>query len=163
MRYLEKIGNEDGDWVAMSYVDGRATPDGQRTLGVPAARECVGCHGGVRDRVLGVSAVQLDAATIATLASDNRFTRDVREAKLPGDARDVAALGYLHANCAHCHNQHRPASTGPRCYDPRAKMSSERVDSSDAALSEDEPSRPMTLRRGRERLGIDLTVSPIHS
>lgn len=122
MRYLEKIGNEDGDWVAMSYVDGRATPDGQRTLGVPAARECLGCHGGVRDRVLGVSAVQLDAATIATLASDNRFTRDVREAKLPGDARDVAALGYLHANCAHCHNQHRPASTGPRCYDPRAKM-----------------------------------------
>src|SRR5262249_6883641 len=31
---------------------------------------------------------------------------------------EVAALGYLHANCSHCHNQARPAHDGARCFDP---------------------------------------------
>ena len=42
-----------------------------------------------------------------------------RELALPGDEIERAALGYLHANCSHCHNQDRPPSQGGRCFDPR--------------------------------------------
>ncbi|MFO0591826.1 MAG: hypothetical protein U0441_30040 [Polyangiaceae bacterium] len=32
-------------------------------------------------------------------------------------------LGYLHANCAHCHNEHRPPELpGGRCYNPRSHL-----------------------------------------
>jgi hypothetical protein len=41
---------------------------------------------------------------------------------LPGDATDRAALGYLHANCGHCHNQDRPPREGARCFDPERDL-----------------------------------------
>jgi hypothetical protein len=41
---------------------------------------------------------------------------------VPGDATARAALGYLHANCAHCHNQDRPETTGARCFDPKNEL-----------------------------------------
>jgi hypothetical protein len=31
----------------------------------------------------------------------------------------VAALGYLHGNCSHCHNRARPPHQGARCFDPK--------------------------------------------
>jgi mono/diheme cytochrome c family protein len=68
------------------------------THDVPSRESCWSCHGGEPGRVLGVSAVQtpkLDAALLSTPRV--AFTP-------PGDARTRAALGYLHANCGHCHN-----------------------------------------------------------
>jgi hypothetical protein len=41
-----------------------------------------------------------------------------RRPELNADAGARAALGYLHANCGHCHNQQRPARSGKRCFDP---------------------------------------------
>jgi hypothetical protein len=41
---------------------------------------------------------------------------------LNADAGARAALGYLHANCGHCHNQQRPPRSGPRCFDPENKL-----------------------------------------
>jgi hypothetical protein len=38
---------------------------------------------------------------------------------VPGDAVEAAALGYLHANCSHCHNPARPERPGARCFEPR--------------------------------------------
>jgi hypothetical protein len=38
--------------------------------------------------------------------------------EIPGNDVERDALGYLHANCAHCHNQDRPARHGARCFDP---------------------------------------------
>jgi hypothetical protein len=110
-RLLEKVGPADEDWRAIAYLaradqrDADPAPDGvEGALGtshrVPAAKDCFGCHGGTRSRVLGYSAVQL-------------------EATLPGDPETRALLGDLHANCGHCHNQHRPPARGARCYDPR--------------------------------------------
>jgi hypothetical protein len=32
---------------------------------------------------------------------------------------EVAALGYLHANCSHCHNPTRPKHDGARCFEPK--------------------------------------------
>jgi len=114
-RTLRKVGSGPEDWLAQAYVwlpdgsDAVATPKGaSNVLGtahdVPAAGECLACHGGRKSFVLGYSAVQLGYAT------------------LPGTENDRRALGYLHANCGHCHNQDRPASASSRCYDPENKL-----------------------------------------
>jgi hypothetical protein len=139
-RLLYKTGPAPDDWVAVAYVwsaDGtraRATPAGAENArgtphDVPAARHCMACHGGVPGRVLGFSAVQLahDAppgeATLARLAAAGRLSDPpAREPRVPGDPTVQEALGYLHANCAHCHNQRRPAHNGARCFDPRKAL-----------------------------------------
>jgi hypothetical protein len=135
-RLLQKIGPGEGDWIGLAYVwavdqhDAYAAPEGAiDVLGtghnVPASGECMACHGGSRSRVLGVSAIQLSHA-----AQGDELDLDVmRELDLlsdppphpfmvPGDETARAALGYLHANCAHCHNRNRPRSSGARCYEP---------------------------------------------
>lgn len=42
--------------------------------------------------------------------------------EVPGDENTRAALGYLHANCSHCHNPDEARAEGPRCFDPRASF-----------------------------------------
>jgi hypothetical protein len=133
-RLLEKVGHEPGDWLAVSYVwdetgtDALATPDGLRDArgtghDVPAARECMGCHGGTSSRVLGFSAVQLPSETLLSLAEQGALTRAPEAPyELPGDTLTANVLGRLHANCGHCHNQHRPVQDGPRCYNPQRRF-----------------------------------------
>jgi len=67
---------------------------------VPARSKCLVCHDGEPGRVLGFSAVQQPAVDAALLseAPPAAFTT-------PGDAVTARALGYLHANCGHCHNE----------------------------------------------------------
>jgi hypothetical protein len=124
-RLLEKVGPGDRDWVGQSYLwqqrrDGDreawAAPGGHvdaagTTHDLPAAGECPACHGGRRSFVLGVSAIQLayDAAPgqidLADLMAAGRLTGVVPpQLALPGDDDARAALGYLHANCGHCHS-----------------------------------------------------------
>ncbi len=105
-RMLAKVGPDDAtDWIDLAYVwspDGSeafASPDGVvDALGtkhdVPAAADCAACHGGRASHLLGISAVQLE--------------------EYPVDP----AVGYLYANCSHCHNPRRPERRGSRCYDP---------------------------------------------
>ena len=38
---------------------------------------------------------------------------------MPGSDIEQRALGYLHANCSHCHNRRRPERRGARCFDPQ--------------------------------------------
>ncbi len=90
------------------------TPDGAtNVLGtphdVPKSTDCQRCHEGEPGRVIGFSAIQLAKAsgptTLASIAS--RLTAPAEAGKeygAPGDATEQAALGYLHANCGHCHN-----------------------------------------------------------
>ena len=137
-RLLEKIGPNPEDWLAMAYVwaadgsDAVATPKGAvdavgTAHDVPAARECQGCHGGSPSRVLGFGAIQLDHPapegewTVATLKSSGRLHGELPDiGPVPGDAQTRAALGYLHGNCSHCHNQNRPPEVaGGRCFNPR--------------------------------------------
>jgi hypothetical protein len=79
--------------------------------------------------VLGFSAIQLshdDAPGQLTL--DELARRDLLSAppaarlELNADPEARAALGYLHANCGHCHNQQRPPSSGQRCFDPETEL-----------------------------------------
>lgn len=125
-RVLRKVGDDDGAWAVMAYVwqadRAVAAPAGATvdTHVVPSAAQCAGCHAGRRDWVLGFSAVQLVGAQLEALGQ--RFTRAVPNAPIPGDDIERSALGYLHANCSHCHNAERPERPGARCFDPRNSL-----------------------------------------
>ena len=142
-RLLYKSGPTDDDWIALSYVwneaqdEAIAAPwgvvDARGDHDVPAAGECMACHGGRRGRVLGFSAIQLAESKDPPADGEAPAAIDLHELiereqlsdlpsdhlEVPGNSVERAALGYLHANCSHCHNQARPESSGARCFDPR--------------------------------------------
>lgn len=141
-RLLQRVGTDDADWAAVAYIwnadgsDAVATPAGMQNArgtqhDVPPASDCMGCHAGTASRVLGVSAVQLPehgeggAVGMEELVAKGRLTRPPTQAiHLPGNALQQQALGYLQANCSHCHNQARPtrADDAPRCFDPEREF-----------------------------------------
>jgi hypothetical protein len=139
-RLLQRTGPGQGDWVTMAYSwnddnsEAIAVPDGVEdargtTHDVPAANECMGCHGGRPARVLGFSAIQLShddpsgQLTLDELARRDLLTMPpAGPLEVNADAEARAALGYLHANCGHCHNQQRPPHSGLRCFDPQDKL-----------------------------------------
>jgi mono/diheme cytochrome c family protein len=135
-RLLQKIGPRDEDWAAVAYLwngdgsEATAVPSGvSHARGtehdVPSAAECMACHAGRRSRVLGFSAVQLadraeaehlDLAAVVALGWLSSPPSVAIE--VPGTVVERSALGYLHSNCGHCHNQARPVRAGSKCYDP---------------------------------------------
>jgi hypothetical protein len=138
-RFLIKQGPAPRDWAGAAYVwnddqsDAALTPGGLKGArgsghDVPSAAECGGCHGGRRSYVLGFSAVQLAGAdrplSLEDLGRAGRLSHAPEQPpSIPGSALDRAALGYLHANCGHCHNRERPPrGDGPRCYDPERSL-----------------------------------------
>jgi hypothetical protein len=138
-RLLAKVGPGGDDWAGAAYVwdaDGRdatLAPEGVKDADgqgyeVPSATACRGCHGGRSSHVLGFSALQLAQPglplTLDDLAHEGRLTRVPRAAPaMAGSDVERSALGYLHANCAHCHNQQRPErEDGARCYDPQRSI-----------------------------------------
>jgi hypothetical protein len=134
-RTLRRTGPGSDDWAVQAYVwladgsDAVASPNGSsNALGtshdVPPASACRACHGGRKSFALGFSALQLahpasaNQIALSELVLADRLTVRPGELTIPGTERDRQALGYLHANCGHCHNQARPAASGARCYDP---------------------------------------------
>lgn len=82
----------------------RYVPDGQRDArgtehDVPSGTQCGTCHNGEPGKLLGFSAVQQPRAPPELLSRPMPAPFAP-----PGDATTQRALGYLHANCAHCHN-----------------------------------------------------------
>lgn len=126
-RLIERIGAGPQDFIFTSYLwnagetEAVRVPDGQvDALGtnhdVPSEDTCHRCHGshakggGRPSRALGFSALQLghdgEGVTLSALAAEGVLS-DAPSATAftaPGDAVARAALGYLHANCGHCHN-----------------------------------------------------------
>ncbi len=138
-RYAAYVWNEEGSAALLAPADGIASlpvegaPGGRYVI--PSQDDCLACHEGGPVPVLGVSALQL--------SPDRDPGAPNAEPRLPGhvDLRDLAArgllrnasaallefaprietpsptaraaLGYLHANCGHCHNEGGPlAETG---------------------------------------------------
>jgi hypothetical protein len=136
-RLLEKRGPTDAEWIPLAYVwdpnDEDATAarlgeiDSHHTdHDVPAAGECFACHGGRRSFLLGFSAVQLAGIAplgevdLDGLVQQGRLSHPpTNNPVVPGNTVEVAALGYLHGNCSHCHNQARPERGGARCFHPK--------------------------------------------
>lgn len=101
--------------------------------------------------MLGFGAVQLafdsDLVDLADLRVEALLSDDV-DVVFGGDDLDRSALGYLHANCAHCHNQARPPPPpDARCFDPNTEFDlrmGTRVQSvDDAPLIRDFGDRPI--------------------
>lgn len=112
----------------------------------------MGCHAGRAGRVLGLSAIQLARANFIAprapsdgdldldgLVADGLLTDPPAQAPVvPGDDVTRRALGYVHANCSHCHNQVRPARIQDfRCYDPDNELDF-RLDVDDVATGDPE-------------------------
>jgi hypothetical protein len=138
---LQKVGPSEGDWAALAYLwnadqsEATAAPYGAidahgTAHNVPAAAECMACHGGTRSRVLGFSAIQLGVERppgeldLGELLRSQRLSDPpaYEQIDLPGTSTVQAALGYLHANCSHCHNDQRPHHDGARCFDPENEV-----------------------------------------
>jgi hypothetical protein len=159
-RLLEKVGPDQ--WVSLAYLwrsdqsDADAVPFGAvDALGtphdVPASNECGACHGGRKSFVLGFSAIQLSPAPegafdLAALAAAELVTSAPKESyEVPGTDVERAALGYLHANCSHCHNSSRPERRGARCFDPQSEL--------DFSLSVDALGAPQDTATYRSAVG----------
>ncbi len=110
-RLIERLA--DGTWRYASYVwDSTGTeallapaygvlrmpvsgaPGG--VYDIPSEEDCRMCHEGGPVPVLGFSAAQLSTVDDTPMPGNETLARD--------------ALGYLHANCAHCHNDRGPLS-----------------------------------------------------
>ena len=118
------VWNEDGTDATLAPIEGvtlerKDAPRGRYS--VPAEADCRACHEGAASPVLGFSALQLssDRDPLAPHAEaqstidlreliDHRLIENLPSATPPRIAArspiERAALGYLHGNCAHCHN-----------------------------------------------------------
>jgi mono/diheme cytochrome c family protein len=117
---IEKTGPNPGDVRFTAYAwrpdgkDAELAPLGVKNArgtgrDIPSLGGCTSCHGKLEERIIGFSALQLSHAgagmTPHVLNERGLLSASIPDAgfAIPGDATTVAALGYLHANCGHCH------------------------------------------------------------
>ncbi|MDX2087987.1 MAG: hypothetical protein SFX73_09060 [Kofleriaceae bacterium] len=129
-RFITKVMEDDlapGSWLFAAYEWNSAqdaatlanpTAGVQNANGtqhdIPSRSQCRRCHEGLPSRVLGFGAMSLDyAAPDGTMDLDDAIAANMLSTApsgttprfaLPGQDLDHRALGYLHANCGHCHN-----------------------------------------------------------
>jgi hypothetical protein len=121
-RLVERYGTGADDYWMGSFVwrsdgsDADFVMAGQKDIGgtthdAPAQKDCRYCHAGEPGRVLGFSALQLsregDGVTLDWLRQQGLLSPPPPAGAPyhpPGDAATAETLGYLHANCGHCHN-----------------------------------------------------------
>jgi hypothetical protein len=122
-RLIERVaetGSDDLDYEAGAFVwlddesdavlavEGAADVRGTEH-DVPTAVQCRTCHTGEPGFMLGVSTLQLSGdgpgERLADLDADGVLgATPPAPYTVPGDEITRVALGYLHANCGHCHN-----------------------------------------------------------
>lgn len=133
-RILYKNGPTRSDWLASSYIwnedgsDAALSPAGEVDAlntehNVPAARDCMACHGGRKSVVLGFSSIQLahkkSNLTLQSVSDKGWLSTPVKSTpKVPGNELEKSALGYLHANCSHCHNPQKARLNIEKCFSP---------------------------------------------
>ncbi len=136
-RYATYIWNAEGNDAVLAPAGGvRALPVAAAPGGryeIPAEADCRACHEGAAVPVLGVSALQLspERDPLAPHAEPAQAAHlDLRGLVARGLLRNLpvalltdpprvpaatpverAALGYLHANCSHCHNDAGPLAS----------------------------------------------------
>ena len=127
-----------------------STREGRRTTCPPRANAS-DATAGAKAAALGFSAVQLDLEEL--VAQDLLTVPPAARRTLVASEDTTAALGYLHANCSHCHNQERPPrSDGYRCFDPEK--------SSDFSLRWNEPG-PLD-ETATYRTAVGSAITPGH-
>jgi hypothetical protein len=126
-RYATYVWKEDGSDAVLAPPEGTASQTAKGTrYAIPSETDCRACHEGAPVPVLGFSALQLssdrdplaphaeaapkDAVDLPRLISGGWLRNLPKEigtqpriaASSPAER---AALGYLHANCGHCHDR----------------------------------------------------------
>ena len=133
-QYATYVWNADGTDALLAPAEGipdhqaRAAPNGRYPI--PSREDCLACHEGAVVPVLGIGALQLspdrdensvhaephDPAnlTLADFVARGSVTNlpkalvDTPPRIQASSPTERAALGYLHANCGHCHNNAGP-------------------------------------------------------
>jgi hypothetical protein len=126
-RFIQKNADngDQNDWFYVAYQwnetqdDTTAVPFGQLDADgtqhdIPSRIQCRTCHENLSSRILGFGAIQLDhAAAPGEIAIDDlsamhwvvpELSGSAPHYPLPGTGSAKDAIGYLHANCGHCHN-----------------------------------------------------------
>ncbi len=118
-RVIERIGSGPGDdayWMGAfiwlpdgsdaEFVAGGASNILGTNHDVPSQTQCGTCHRGEAGRALGFSALQLSGpgSGLRLAQLSDSLNAPVSDYTIPGDATTRDALGTLHANCGHCHN-----------------------------------------------------------
>jgi hypothetical protein len=140
---------------------------------IPGVTDCKVCHEGQATPVLGFSALQLSAdrdpaaphaEVLPAPGVDLRFLRETGlitglPDSLPVDARiaaaspmERAAIGYLHGNCGHCHNDEGPLRNLV------LSLRHQVGQSGDGAAGGGEPAIATTAGRRAIKLGADGTL-----
>jgi hypothetical protein len=105
--YATYLWDEEGDAILL---DGRTATEVRVRLDgdtfeheVPSHRQCRECHESAAERVLGFNAWQLDAEQLDAL--QDAFEMPPSSEPIEHDERATReVMGYVAANCAHCHN-----------------------------------------------------------
>jgi hypothetical protein len=116
-RYASYVWSEDGKDAVLAPVAGvrdmpAPTAPGAR-YSIPAQDDCRACHEGTTAPVLGFSALQLSSELQSLVATGLLRNLPAELLAHPprieaADPTERAALGYLHGNCGHCHNEEGP-------------------------------------------------------
>ena len=133
-RHLQKVKSGYGidSWMINTYLWNKLQTDAYLSYAtsnvlntdhdIPSRQDCIDCHKGNIDFILGFEAIQLSDIqgrfafghgpqrksnewTLKSLLSNKRLTHPMKIPVLPGTALEQKALGYLHANCGNCHNK----------------------------------------------------------
>jgi hypothetical protein len=125
--YAAYLWSADGREAVLASASGKRAAysfGGGRSHAIPSVDDCKACHQGGRSEVLGFSALQLspdrDPSAVHAEPATGVDIRFLRERKLliepleadrerapriaAASATERAALGYLHGNCGHCHD-----------------------------------------------------------
>jgi hypothetical protein len=120
--YAVYVWNEEGTDATLAPADGITALPTHDGYSIPSESDCRACHEGAAVPVLGFSALQLSSERDHLAPHADAFTDIDLDALVargfirnlpPGSARprieasssvERAALGYLHGNCGHCHN-----------------------------------------------------------
>ena len=133
-RHLQKItpGSGEDSWLINTYQWNEIQSEALLSMGaanvlntdhdIPSQQDCIDCHKGNTDFILGFEAIQLSDKqakhafgygpkrqlgewTLKRLLAENKLTVPMKIPVLPGSPLEQKALGYLHANCGNCHNE----------------------------------------------------------
>lgn len=92
-------------------------PAGNYVYSIPSRLMCLACHQPQKDFVIGFEMIRLSGVSdgkggeqLRDLANRGIFSQPITDTKIeiPGPEVEREAIGYVHGNCAHCHNPHSP-------------------------------------------------------
>jgi hypothetical protein len=123
---------------------------------VPSIDQCIQCHDGAGDVLIGVSPFQLSKEAgggfLATLIADGRLSSPpAGEFPVPGDGVVEDAIGYLHGNCGNCHNNE---SFLAATHGLRLKLLSDQILPEDTGVYQTAIDGPMTHALGGTTFAI---------